>query len=101
MIALKAEVDKLDIHKLVTVPTSFNCLKTKVDDLDVGKLKTVPVDLKILNDAVDNEILKNITFTLKTKVNNLDEKISDATTVIHISQNYTDKQNLERENWRC
>ena len=45
-IALKAEVDKLNINKLANVPTSLNNLKTKVDDLDVGKLKTVPVDLK-------------------------------------------------------
>ena len=41
VIALKAEVDKLDINKLVNVPTSLNNLKTKVDDLDVGKLKTI------------------------------------------------------------
>ena len=45
-IALKAEVDKLDINKLTNVPTSLNNLKTKVDDLDLGKLKTVPVDWK-------------------------------------------------------
>ena len=38
-IVLKAEVDKLDINKLVNVPTSANNLKTKVDDLDAGKLK--------------------------------------------------------------
>ena len=41
--ALKTEVDKLDINKLVNVPTSLNRLKTKVDDIDVGELKT---DLK-------------------------------------------------------
>ena len=40
-IALKAEVDKLDINKLTNVPTSLNYLKTKVDDLNVGKLKTL------------------------------------------------------------
>ena len=45
-IALKAEVEKLGINKLVNVPTRLNNLKTKVDDLDVGKLKTVPIDLK-------------------------------------------------------
>ena len=41
-VALKAEVDKLDIDKLqlVNLPTSLNNLKIKVDDLDVGKLKT-------------------------------------------------------------
>ena len=38
--ALKAEVDKLDINKLMNVPTSLNNLKTKVDDLGVGILKT-------------------------------------------------------------
>ena len=38
-IALKAEIDKLDINKFVNVPTSLNNLKTKVDDLVVGKLK--------------------------------------------------------------
>ena len=46
LIALKAEVGKLDINELTNVPTSLNDLKAKVDDLDVGKLKTVPVDLK-------------------------------------------------------
>ena len=40
-IALKADVDKLDIDKSVNVPTSLNNSKTKVDDLDIGKLKTV------------------------------------------------------------
>ena len=45
-IALKAEVDKLDINKLVNVPTSLNNLKRKVDDSDIGKLKTNPIDLK-------------------------------------------------------
>ena len=97
-IALKAEVDKLDINKLVNVPTSLNNLKTKVDDLDVGKLKTVPVDLKKLSDVVDNEVVKNTKFnTLKTKVNNLEKKIPDATTLIHINQYNTDKQNLEKK----
>ena len=71
---MKVEVDKLDINKLVNVPTSLN-----VDDLDVGKLKTVPVDfLKKLSDAVNNENVKNTKFnTLKTKVNNLEMKIPD------------------------
>ena len=32
-ITWKAEVDKLDINKLVNVPISFNNLKPKVDDL--------------------------------------------------------------------
>ena len=36
-IALKAEVNKLDINKRVNVPISLNNLKTNVDYLDVGK----------------------------------------------------------------
>ena len=87
MLALKAEVDKLDINKLTNVPTSLNNLKTKVNDSDVGKLKTVPVDLKKLSDVVDNEVAKNTKFnTLKAKVNSPEKKIPDATTFIHINQ---------------
>ena len=44
-VVLNVEVDKLDINKLVNVPTSLNNLKTNVDNLDVGKFKTVSVDL--------------------------------------------------------
>ena len=82
----KAEVDKLDIKTMTNVPTSLNNLKTKIDDLDVGKLKTVRVDFKKLSDVVDKEVVKNSKFnTLKIKVNNLENKISDATTLIHIN----------------
>ena len=63
-IALKVEVDKLDINKLTNAPTSLNNLKTEVDNLDVGKLKTVTVDLKTLRDAVDNEVVKNTKFNI-------------------------------------
>ena len=45
-ISLKAEFDKIDIDKLVNVPTCLSNLKRKVDDLEVDKLKTVPVVLK-------------------------------------------------------
>ena len=95
---MKAEIDKPDINKLVNVPTSLNNLKTKKDDLDVGKLKNFPADLKKLSNVVDNEIVKNTTFkTLETKVNNLEKKIPDATTLIHINQYNIDKQNLEKK----
>ena len=96
------EVDKLEVNKLVNVPTNLDNLKTKLDGLDVGKLKTVCVELKKLSDAVDNEVVKNKKFnTTKTKVNNLEKNIPDATTLIHINQCNTDKQNLKKKNWRC
>ena len=66
--------------------------------MDVDKLKTVPVDLKILSDLVDNEVVKNRKFTtLKTKVNSLEKKTPNATTLIHVNQYNTDKQNLEKK----
>ena len=78
-IALKAQVDKLNIAKLVNVPTSLNNLKTKVDDIEVGELKTVLIDLKKLNDVVDNEVVKITKLkTLKPKLINLNKKIPDA-----------------------
>ena len=95
---MKAEVDKLDINKLTNVPTSLNNLKTDVDYLAIGTLKTFLVDLKKLSDVVDNEVVKNTKFnTLKTKANNLEKKNPYATTLIHINQYNTDKQNLEKQ----
>ena len=89
---MKAEVEKLDINKLVNVPTSLGNLKTIVDDLDVDKLKTLPVDLKKLSVVGANEVVKNTKFnTLKTKVNSLKKKIPDPTTLIHTNQYNTDK----------
>ena len=45
------------------------------------------------------KLLKNTNFnTIKTKVNNLENKIPDATILVHINQYNTDKQNLEKEN---
>ena len=70
----------------------------KVDHLDISKLKAVLVDLKNLSDIVNDEVVKNIKFnTLKTKLDNIDKKIPDATTLIHISQYDTGKQNLEKK----
>ena len=80
-VALKAKVDKLNIDKLTNVPTSSYSLKTKVDGLDIGKLKTPPVDFEKIK-----EVVKNTKFnTLKTKLNNLEKKIPDAITLIHIN----------------
>ena len=81
---MKAEFDKLDIKKLTNVSTSVNNLKTEVDKLDVGKLKTFPVDLEKINDVADNEVDENTKLnTLRRKVNNLEKKIPDATTLTH------------------
>ena len=58
--------------------------------------------MKKLRVAVDNEVDKKTKFnTLETIVNSLEKKIIDATTLIHINQYNTDKQILNKKNWRC
>ena len=70
----------------------MNNLTSKADDLDFGKLKAALVDLKKLIDVVDNEVVKNTKFnTLETKVNSLEKKIDDATTLIQTNQYNTGK----------
>ena len=55
--------------------------------------------MKKVSDAVKNEVVKSIKFNaLETKVKKLDIKIPDATTLIHINQYNTDKENLEKKN---
>ena len=54
--ALKAEVGKLDVVKLVNVLNSLNNLKIKIDNLDVAKLKTVHL--------VDKQVVKNTMFNI-------------------------------------
>ena len=91
---MKAEIDELDIHKLVNVPTELNNLKTNVDTLGVDKLKSVPVDLKKFSDAVSEEVLKNAKFNkLNTKVNNLENKVPDTSTLIQTNQYNIHKKN--------
>ena len=47
---------------------------------------------------MDNEVVKNTKFSIqRAKVNNLDKNISDATTLIHINQYSTYKQNVEKK----
>ena len=54
--------------------------------------------MRKISDVVDNEVVKNTKFnTLVKKVNNIDPKIPGGTTLIHISQCNTDKQNLEKK----
>ena len=53
---------------------------------------------KKISDVVDNEVVKNTKFkTIKTKVNNLENKFPDSRTLIHINQYSTDQQNLEKK----
>ena len=54
---MRPEVERLDINKVVNVPTSLNKLKKKnVVDLDFDQLIIAPVDLTKLSDVVSKEV---------------------------------------------
>ena len=92
------KVDKLDLNKLVNVLTSLDNLKTKVDELDVRKLKTIPMNFKKLNNVVTKEVVKKTVYNkLNTKINYLENKISDASTLFQSNQYNVHKQNLEKK----
>ena len=55
--------------------------------------------MKKLSNVVHNEVVTNTKLnTLKTKLNNLEKKSPNATTLTHINQYNKDKQSLEKVN---
>ena len=77
---------------MVNVLNDLNNLKAKAHDLDVDKLKTAPVNLKKLNDEVSKEVVKNTKFNkLNTRVNNIENEIPGASTLIQTNQYNADK----------
>ena len=71
--SLKSNVDKLDIGKLKTIPTSLSNLKSKVDKIDIAKLAPVPVDLSKRGDALKRDAVKKMYKSAKIK--NIEDKI--------------------------
>ena len=55
---LKYYGDKLPIDKLKNVSTNWSSLKSKVDKLDVHKSVSVPIDLSKLSDVVKNDVVE-------------------------------------------
>ena len=74
LVSLKAEVDKLDINKLKSVPTNLSNLKRKVDFV---KLETNPVDLSKLSMVAKKGVSKKTEYNAKIK--NIGDKITDIT----------------------
>ena len=79
-VGLSNYASKTDLKKVKEIDTSNLALKSnlvklkaEVDKIDVDKLKTVPVDLNKLSDVVNNEIVKTTVYAkLAAKVNNTD-----------------------------
>ena len=68
LVSLKAEVDKLHIDKLKSLPNNLSNLKNKVDKLDIDKLAPVPVDLSKLTNVVKMRLLKRLSIKLRSKI---------------------------------
>ena len=73
--ATKAELKNatgVDTCKLAA-KSDLASLKAEVDKIDVGKLKTVPVDLSKLRNVVNNDVVKKTVYNnLVANVNNID-----------------------------
>ena len=62
----------IDISKLAA-KSDLDSLKAEVDKLNIAKLVPLPVDLSKLNDVVKNDVVKKTVYDkLVAKVNNID-----------------------------
>ena len=101
-IALKAEIDKLDINRLVNVPSNLNNLKIKVVDLEVDKLKIVPTKETKFTKKIEDvdkklfDVSGLVTTTaLDTKIKEIDNTIPDLSGLL--KKTYYEVEILERE----
>ena len=77
----------------------FSSLKAQIDKVKIGKLKTVPVDLSKLSNAVDNDVVKKTLYDeLVTKVNSI--KASCTSGLVSKTRYCYDKNNLKKKDWR-
>ena len=67
LVSLKAEVDKLDIDKLKSVPTNLSNLKSEVDKLGIWKSKTTPVNISKLSNVVKSDVVAKDEYNVKIK----------------------------------
>ena len=67
---------------MVHVATGLNILNTKVGKFDVADLKTIPI-----SDVMSKQIVSDTKFnTLNVKINSLEKKIPDASTLVQTNQ---------------
>ena len=91
---------KVDLRNATGIDTSklaakfdLASLKAEVDKIDVDKIKTVPIDLSKLNNVVNNEVVK------KTMYDKLFANVDDIDISGFVSKTKydTDKSNLENK----
>ena len=69
-------ITHVDVSSLAS-KTNLVALKTEVDKIDVDKLKTAPVDLAKLTNAVENDLVKKTYYN--TKVTSIETQIAGLT----------------------
>ena len=73
---------------IFTLKTNLANLKTEVDKLDIDKLVPVPTDLIKLSNVVKNDVVKKTVYDkLVAKVNNIDTSGFVLKSMIRINQN--------------
>ena len=86
---------KTDLKNATVIASSHFALKSnfaEVDSLDIGKLIPVPVDLSNLSDVVKDDVKRTVYDKSATKVNNID------TSGFVLKTKYdTDKSELENK----
>ena len=96
---------KSDIKNISHVDTSIFALKSnvanlksEVDKLDIGKLVPVPTDLSKLSNVVKNDVVKKTVYDkLVTKVNAIPLNNIDTSDFVLKTKYDTDKSNLEKK----
>ena len=82
----------MDTSNLV-LKSDLSKVKAEVNKIDLGKLKTVPVDLSKRGDVVNNEVVKKTHYDkLAAKVINI-----DSCGVVLKAKYHTDKSSLEKK----
>lgn len=84
---LKSVVEKLDVDKLIKMPSDVISLTSKTDNLVDNMLQTVHINIKELSDVVDKDVLKKSKYDadkqgLNKNIKSIDKKIPDTSNLV-------------------
>ena len=82
---MEVQGGKLNIYRLVNVPSNSSNLKTNVDHLDIDKLTTVPIVLKKISDLKEKKRCSKFN-KLNVKADNLKNETPNAYSLIQTNK---------------
>ena len=92
---IKKNVTHVDTSSFA-LKTNLANLKTEVDKLDIDKLVPVPTDLSKLSNFLKNDVKKTVYDKLVTKVNAIPLSSIDTSDIVFKTKYDTDKSELEK-----